>query len=265
MPTKYFMTVIVLPYITWQNLTLSYAHQGFDVDWYGVWDSYSEHGRNFKLLDSTVRHTYSDGLNSRAANLTVADSLFNYNGALLIWDAVDSEVESNLDVNGIYFIGKNNLIENNIIKNGATGLSYRANSGTKEASYRVQDSIVRNNDIGPGPEGGPARTNASRVRLAHCKCCRDGSRSVHRHTEQLGQNRRSRVSSRRWDTDLPSFRGASSRQAILADDTAASCRTASLVIGGETCVTGLRGAAVRLTPRTSRPSCQGHAPRIRRR
>jgi hypothetical protein len=27
---------VISPYITWQNLTLSYAHQGFDVDWYGV-------------------------------------------------------------------------------------------------------------------------------------------------------------------------------------------------------------------------------------
>lgn len=138
---------VISPYITWENLDLSYAYQGFNAGWYGIWDNYSAHGRYFTLNNSTISHTYYEGLYSRDTGLTVANNLFNYNGVLKEWDVASGQLTNNYDASAIYFIGSGALIENNVIKNGVTGLSYRADSGTVEAAYRVQNSIIRNNEI----------------------------------------------------------------------------------------------------------------------
>ncbi|MFA5059773.1 MAG: right-handed parallel beta-helix repeat-containing protein [Candidatus Omnitrophota bacterium] len=131
------------PFVTFENLNIEYAYQGFRVTLYGVWDDYAEHGHYFTLVNSRVRNTYYEGLYSDRDHVIIARNHFSFAGVPVKWDS--GTLEINYDATAVAAKGDYALIENNIIQDTVTSVDYRSDS--QPPGYAVRNFIIRNNNL----------------------------------------------------------------------------------------------------------------------
>ena len=133
--------LIQAPFVTFDDITVAYASRGFNVGFYGVWDLLSEHGHNFELTNSIVKHTFYEGVKSLQADISIRNNQFDYSGVPV--KVRDGAVAIDFEANAMVLMGEGGLIEGNRTRHTSTALSNRYNSpGTGNA---VRDFIIRNN------------------------------------------------------------------------------------------------------------------------